>query len=130
MVKSMPGFMAWMVWVLIFFAGTVKGNVPYESLIKATKVTVATASNKANLPFNDSGPLQLPEDSEVLSTSMDDELDEGKKVALAIFSLQLFGFKQTIGTLSVQSFQYEQAIQQIIAIPLFVLHHSWKSHLV
>lgn len=127
--KSISGLMIWMIWVLIFFAGTVKGNIPHSQLIKATKAAVASTNNKASLPFNDSDPLQLPEESEVLSNSLDDELDEGKKVALAIFSLQLFGFKQTIETLSVQSFQYEQAIQQIIAIPLFVLHHSWKSHL-
>ncbi len=129
MVKSMFGFMAWMVWVLIFFAGTIESKIPHSPFIKATNTAVASNHHQSNLPFNNSDPLQLPEESEVLNAAFDDESDEGKKMALTIFSELIFGFNESVETYSVQSFQNEQAVQQIIPIPLFVLHHSWKSNL-
>lgn len=128
--KSMSGFMVWMVWVLIFFAGTIKGNIPHNQLFKTTKAAFTSANNKANLPSNNTDPLQLPEDAELLTSAFDDESDDHKKSIFAISVLHLIIFCQTSEIQLVQSFQYYQSRQQIIAIPLFILHHSWKSHLV
>lgn len=61
--KSLSGLVAWTLWVLIFFAGTVKGNIPQNQFFKATKSAFASANNKASLPSSDSDPLKLPEDS-------------------------------------------------------------------
>lgn len=128
--KSMSGLMAWMVWVIIFFAGTIKGYIPNTKFIKATNSVVASSNNKANLPSNYPDPLQLPEDSEGFISEFDGESDDHKKSIFAISFLQLLTLQQITEIESVQSFQYNQSIQQNIAIPLFVLHHSWKSHLV
>ncbi|HPH36739.1 MAG TPA: hypothetical protein PL108_03695 [Sediminibacterium sp.] len=128
--KSMSGLMAWTAWLLIFFVGTIKGNIPNAKLMKATNSVVASSNNKVNLPSNNPDPLQLPEDSEGFISEFDDESDDHKKSILAISFIQLFTVLQINEIQSVQSFQYNQSRQQIIAIPLFVLHHSWKSYLV
>lgn len=125
----MFGLMAWLVWVLIFFAGTVKGNVPHNQLFKLTKAAYTPAKNEANLPSNASEPLQLPEDSECFTSEVDDELDDQKKSTFAVSVIQLFTLHQTAEIQSVQSFQYHQSRKQVITVPLFVLHHSWKSYL-
>ena len=98
--------------------------------MKATNSVVASSNNKVNLPSNNPDPLQLPEDSEGFISEFDDESDDDKKSILAISCIQLFTVQQINAIQSVQSFQYNQSRQQIIAIPLFVLHHSWKSYLV
>lgn len=128
--KSVCGLMAWMVWVLIFFTATFKGNFSHSAIIKATKSIVASTHNKAHLPSNNSDPLQLPEESEVFISEIDDESGDYKKNAYVISFVQLLTLQQITEIQLVQSFQYHQSRQQITAIPLFVLHHSWKGHLV
>ncbi|MFN3300894.1 MAG: hypothetical protein ACK41Z_11955 [Sediminibacterium sp.] len=128
--KSMSGLMAWTVWVLIFFLGTIKSNIPNSQLMKATNSAVAPSNNKASLPSNNPDPLQLPEDFEGFISEFDDESDDHKKSILAISFIQFFTVKQINEIQSVQSFQYNHSRQQTIAIPLFILHHSWKSYLV
>lgn len=127
--KTLSGFIGWTIWILVFFLGTVKGNVPGNQLFKATKPVVAAANNSAHLPSSDTDPLQLPEEVEGFVSEADDESDDENREILTISCLQLFTLLPTNGTQSVQSFHYRQSRQQIVAIPLFVLHHSWKSHL-
>jgi len=119
-----------LVWILVFFGGSIKANISSSQRLKNTSTAVASTVNKADLPVSSSDPIQLPEESEFLIAELDDQADDDKKIALAIFSFQFFSFKQTTDIQTVQSVHYKQAIQQILPIPLFVLHHSWKSYLV
>lgn len=127
--KTISVLIAWTIWILGFFIGTVKGNVPGNQLYKAKNEVVSAVNNSAHLPSSDTDPLQLPEEIEGFVSEADDESDDEKREILTISCLQPFTLLPTNGTQSVQSFHYRQSRQQIIAIPLFVLHHSWKSHL-
>ena len=100
--------MAWTAWLLIFFVGTIKGNIPNAKLMKATNSVVASSNNKVDLPSNNPDPLQLPEDSEGFISEFDDESDDHKKSILAISFIQLFTVLQINEIQSVQSFQYNQ----------------------
>jgi len=121
--------LACLIWILVFLGGSIKLNFPNSQLLKATSPTVTSIVSKADTPANSSDPFHLPEESDFLIAELDDEADDDKKIALAFFSIQFFSFKQITEIKSVQSFHYQQAIQQILPIPLFVLHHSWKSYL-
>jgi hypothetical protein len=128
--KTIAGSMALMTWLLMFFAGSLKANAGTTQLLKTGKTIVASKTNPADLPASPSEPIPLPEDPEAYVAELEDHADDDRKASLAIYFIQLLALQQTTEIQSVQSFHYKQAIQQRIAIPLFVLHHSWKSYLI
>lgn len=119
-----------MVWMLAFIGGSLKANIPSSLQVKSTSSAFASSVNKSDLPHSSSDPIQLPEESAFLIAELDDQADDDKKITLSFFSIQFNSFKLAIEIQAVQSFHYKQAIQQILPIPLFVLHHSWKSYLI
>lgn len=116
--------------LLVFFGGSIKANIPNAQYLNLTNKTVVPTVNKADVSANSSDPIQLPDESSLLFAELDDQADDDKKIAIAFFAIQFYSIKQATEIKSVQSFHYKQAIQQILPIPLFVLHHSWKSYLV
>lgn len=127
--KAITQLFAVMAWMLIFFVGFININPANSRSLKITKSINAPAAQKSTLPSDSSNPLQLPEESDFVITGLDDEVDNVKKMGLTVFLIQLIGFKYTTEIQTVRSFHYQQAIQQVLEIPLFVLHHSWKSYL-
>ncbi|MFZ6025165.1 MAG: hypothetical protein ACOYVG_12015 [Bacteroidota bacterium] len=120
-----------MTWLFMFFAGSLKANVSTGAfqLAKTGKTIIASKTNPADLPVNPSEPIPLPEDPESCIAELEDQATDDKKICSTIYFIQLLTLQQTTEIQAVQSFHYTQAIQQRIAIPLFVLHHSWKSYL-
>ena len=127
--RAITQLFAVMAWMLVFFVGFININPANSRSLKITKSITAPAAQKSTLPDGSSNPLQLPEESDFVITGLDDEVDNAKKMGLTIFLIHFFGFKHTIEIQTVRSFHYQQAIQQLVEIPLFVLHHSWKSYL-
>lgn len=119
-----------LVWMLAFVGGSIKANIPSTLQVKATSSAFASTVNKSDLPASSSDPIQMPEESAFLIAELDDQADDDKKITLPFFSIQFNSIKLATEIQAVQSFHYKQAIQQILPIPLFVLHHSWKSYLI
>lgn len=119
-----------LVWMLAFVGGSIKANIPSTLQVKATSSAFASTVNKSDLPASSSDPIQMPEESAFLIAELDDQADDDKKITLPFFSIQFNSIKLSTEIQAVQSFHYKQAIQQILPIPLFVLHHSWKSKLI
>lgn len=128
--KTIAGSLALMTWLLMFFAGAIKANAGTGQLLKTGKTIVASPTNPADLPADPAEPLPLPEDPETYVAETKDYADDDKKAGSALYFIQLMALQQETKIQSVQSFHYNQAIQQRIAIPLFVLYHSWKSYLI
>lgn len=124
--KTIAGSLALMTWLLMFFSVSLKANA---STFQLAKTVIASTATPVDFPTNPSEPLPLPEDPESYVAELEDQVDDDKKVCFAAYYIQLLAFQQTAQVQAVQSFHYNQAIQQRIAIPLFVLHHSWKSYL-
>ncbi len=119
-----------MVWMLAFVGGSIKASIPSILQVKATSSTFASSVNKSDLPASSSDPIQMPEESAFLIAELDDQADDDKKLVLPFFYIQFNGLKLSTEIQTVRSFHFKQAIQQILPIPLFVLHHSWKSYLI
>jgi len=119
-----------MVWMLAFVGGSIKASIPSILQVKATSSTFASSVNKSDLPASSSDPIQMPEESAFLIAELDDQADDDKKLVLPFFYIQFNGLKLSTEIQIVRSFHFKQAIQQILPIPLFVLHHSWKSYLI
>lgn len=128
--KTLAGSMVLILWMLVFFAGSVKASVAPVKLAKSVKTVLATKTSQPDQSNNPSEPLPLPEDPENSIAELEDGADDDKKAGFTTYFLQLIALQQTTLIQAVQSFHYNQAIQQRIAIPLFVLHHSWKSYLI
>lgn len=128
--KTLAGSMVLILWMLVFFAGSVKASVAPVKLAKSVKTVLATKTSQPDQSNNPSEPLPLPEDPENSIAELEDGADDDKKAGFTTYFLQLVALQQTTLIQAVQSFHYNQAIQQRIAIPLFVLHHSWKSYLI
>ena len=128
--KTITGSLALIAWLLMFFAGSLKVNTATTPLAKTGKTVIIPKAGPADLPSDPSDPLPLPEDPESPVAELQDQADDDKKTSLAAYLIQLIVLQQTAEIQAVQSFHYNQAIQQLIAIPLFVLHHSWKSYLI
>jgi hypothetical protein len=116
--------------MLAFVGGSIKANIPSTLQVKATSSAFASTVDKSDLPASSSDPIQMPEESAFLIAELDDQADDDKKITLPFFSIQFNSIKLATEIQAVQSFHYKQAIQQILPIPLFVLHHSWKSYLI
>lgn len=129
--KTIAGSLVLMTWLLMFFAGSLKANTNTGGfqLAKTGKVFTDSKANPTELPANPSEPVPLPEDPEACLAELEDQSDDDKKTCFAALFIQFIALQQTAQVQNVQSFHYNQAIQQRIAIPLFVLHHSWKSYL-
>lgn len=128
--KILAGSMVVMLWMLVFFAGSVQASVAPVKLAKSSKTALAAKTSQPDQSTNPSEPIPLPEDPENSIAELEDGADDAKKAGFATYFLQLAALQQTTQIQAVQSFHYNQAIQQRIAIPLFVLHHSWKSYLI
>lgn len=128
--KTLAGLMVLVLWILVFFAGSVKAGVAPVKLAKSAKTVLANKTSQPDQSANPSEPLPLPEDPENSIAELEDQADDDKKAAFVTYFLQIVALQQTNQIQAVQSFHYNQAIQQRIAIPLFVLHHSWKSYLI
>ncbi len=129
-IKTTVGSVALMAWLLLFFAGSLKANSQSIPFTKSAKTVVVDKTSPSKLPTDPSEPLPLPEDPESNEAELDDEVDNDKRFSFTAYLIQLVVLQQTAEIQAVQSFHYNQSIQQRIAIPLFILHHSWKSYLV
>ncbi len=127
--KTIAGLLVLMTWLLVFFAGSVKANTSGFQLAKTGKAFIDSKANPTEQPANPSEPVPLPEDPEACLAELEDQTDDDKKTCFTPLFIQFIALQQTSQVQNVQSFHYNQAIQQRIAIPLFVLHHSWKSYL-
>lgn len=127
--KTIAGSLALMTWLLMFFSVSLKANAGTLQLATTGKTVIASTTTPVDFPTNPSEPLPLPEDPESYVAELEDQVDDDKKACFAAYFIQLIALQQTAQVQAVQSFHYNQAIQQRIAIPLFVLHHSWKSYL-
>ena len=124
--KTIAGSLALMTWLLMFVAVSLKANA---GTFQLAKTVISSKTTPVDFPTNSSDPLPLPEDPESYIAELEDEAGDDKKICFTTYFIQLITVKQTAQLQTVQTFQYKQAIQQRIAIPLFVLHHSWKSYL-
>lgn len=128
--KTIAGSLALMTWLLMFFAGSLKANAATGKFSKTGISELSIQTNSANLPADPSEPLPLPEEPDACIAALEDAADDDKKAGWAAYFIQLVTLQQITEVQAVQSFHYHQSIQQRIAIPLFVLHHSWKSYLI
>lgn len=127
--KTLAVSMVLMLWILVFFAGSVKASVDAVKLTKSVKTVWDSKTSQPDQSTNPSEPLPLPEDPENNIAELEDEADD-KKVGFVSYFLKLVALQQTTEIQAIRSFHFNQAIQQRLAIPLFVLHHSWKSYLI
>lgn len=129
--KNIAGCFLLVLWLLVFFTNPLKlnaskaGSYPYKSNIS---VTVEAGAHQ-DIPSSPHDPLPIPEDAEAVS-EIENNIDADKKAAVTAFIINLLSITEIQSVQSVRSFHFNQAILQRIAIPLFVLHHSWKSYLI
>lgn len=129
--KNIAGCFLLVLWLLVFFTSPLKlsasktGSYLFKSKASVT-VEVGTHQDAPSSPHD---PLSIPEDAEAVS-EIENNIDAEKKVAVTAFIINLLSITEIQSVQSVRSFHFNQAILQRIAIPLFVLHHSWKSYLI
>lgn len=129
--NNIAGCFLLVLWLLVFFTSPLKlsaqkiGSHPYKTNIS---VSVASTTHQ-DAPLSPHDPLPVPEDPETIS-EIESNIEADKKVAITAFIFKLLSTAEVQSVQSVQSFHFNQAILQRLAIPLFVLHHSWKSYLI
>jgi hypothetical protein len=129
--KNIAGCFLLVLWLLVFFTSPLKlsasktGSYPYKSNVTAN----VEAGAHQHTPTSPHDPLPIPEDPEAVS-EIENIIDADKKAAITAFIIHVLSITEIQSVQSVRSFHYNQAILQRLAIPLFVLHHSWKSYLI
>ena len=129
--NNIAGCFLLVLWLLVFFTSPLKlsaskaGSYPYKSNVA---VSVEAGAHQ-DVPLSPHDPLPIPEDPEAVS-EIENNIDADKKAALTAFIVNLLSITEIQSVQAVRSFHFNQAIQQRLAIPLFVLHHSWKSYLI
>ncbi len=71
--------MVLMLWMLVFFAGSVKASVTPVKLAKSAKTVLAAKTSQPDQSTNPSEPLPLPEDPENSIAELEDGADDDKK---------------------------------------------------
>ncbi|MBL0882967.1 MAG: hypothetical protein IBJ16_06430 [Chitinophagaceae bacterium] len=129
--NNIAGCFLLVIWLLVFFTSPLKlrankiGSHTYKTEISVS----ATSTAHQDVPYSPNDPLPIPEDPEEVS-EIENNIDADKKAAITAFIINLLSIAEIQSVESVRSFHFNQAIQQRLVIPLFVLHHSWKSYLI
>lgn len=129
--KNIAGCFLLLVWLLAFFTSPLRlsaNNLNTRIYKSITPVSVEAGACK-DTPASTDDPLPLPEDPEEVS-EVENTLDADKKIFSTAFTFTILSARKIQSVQSVRSFHFSQAILQIIAIPLFVLQHSWKRYLL
>ncbi len=125
--RTVAGSFAMAVWLFVFLCSSFTTNASNRH---HAKVVVSATSHQSDSPEHSTTPILLPEDAGTgLEKKEDAGKDDTKKCFFTANLSELVSIWQDAGVQVVQSFHFNQAIQQRISIPLFVLHHSWKSYL-
>lgn len=129
--KAAVGFFAALNWVLVFLAASFAGpalaaNHAHDQFSRSVITPITPISASAGIV----DPAQLPEDNETVEEDGIDETDDDKHTSFfdVYFQQNPAYFLQQLQQVKCISFQL--AVRQPERIALFVLHHSWKAHLI
>lgn len=128
--KSVAGFLAALNWVLVFLAASIAGpalaaNGTQDHIGHAVIAPVVPPAPLTGIV----DPAQLPEGYESFEQDDSDESNENEHgQAFDCFVQEQHSLVQTAKGITPAVCYL--AIQHSARIPLFILHHSWRSHLI
>lgn len=108
-------------WIVLFFIGSFSQLIAKRSFDRNAKATAYKESSTNHSPVNSDFPDSVPEEKEENEKNeKEDSVDNDSRADARI----LYQFDNLI---SVKTGYLTDLLQHRVSIPLFVLHHSWKS---
>ena len=129
--KSVAGFFAALNWVLVFLAASIAGPALAASGVQAQIGHAVITPVVPPAPLASIvDPAQLPESNETVDEDGVDESDDEERASFFADYIQQNTAQLLQQLQQVKTFRFQLTAQQNESIPLFVLHHSWKAHLI